>query len=118
MKDKLKGIVIAAVAIVALAVGGAAVAGAVGGDDDGSGTPITGPALDKASAKALEHTGGGRVAGTEVDDEEGYYEVEVVRDDGSQVDVHLDRNLKVLTDRADGDGAGDQQGEHEGQNSD
>src|SRR5262245_9379291 len=97
MKDKMKGAVIALVVVVALAAGGVAIAGAAGGgDDDGSDQAITGPALDKAKAAALKETGGGQVTGTEVRDEEGYYEVEVTRDDGSQVDVHMDRNFKVL----------------------
>lgn len=38
-----------------------------------------------------------QVTGTEVGDEEGYYEVEVTSDDGSQADVHLDRDFNVLT---------------------
>jgi uncharacterized membrane protein YkoI len=113
MKDKLKGAVIAVVVIAALAVGGAAIAGAAGGDDDGSETPITGSALDRASSAALDHTGGGTVTGTEVGDEEGAYEVEVTRDDGSQVDVHLDRNFDVLS--APGD---DDSGEDDGSNDD
>jgi uncharacterized membrane protein YkoI len=108
MTDRLKHTLIAAAAIAALAVGGAAIAGATGGnDDDGSETAITGSALDRASAAALEHTGGGRVTATEVRDEEGYYEVEVTRDDGSQVDVHLDRGFNVLGGQADSDGPGD-----------
>ena len=62
MKDKLKGMVIAVVAIGALAIGGAAIAGAAGGDDDdATDKPVTGSALSKASAAALEHTGGGTV---------------------------------------------------------
>jgi len=107
MRGKLKGGLIAAVALVALGVGGVAIAGATGGKDDGSGTPITGSALDKAKAIALDHTRGGRVTATEVRDEEGYYEVEVKRDDGSSVDVHLDRHFNVLGGKADGDGSGD-----------
>ena len=59
-------------------------------------TPITGAALERASAAALEHTGGGRVTETEAGDEEGAYEVEVTRADGSQVDVHLDEHFDVL----------------------
>ena len=43
----------------------------------------------------------GQVTGTEVGDEEGYYEVEVTSDDGSQADVHLDRDFKVLSTSAD-----------------
>jgi uncharacterized membrane protein YkoI len=106
MKDKAKGVLIAAAAIAAIAVGGAAIAGATGaGDDEGSQQPITGSALDKASAVALDHTGGGKVSETEVRDEEGYYEIEVTRDDGSQVDVHLDRGFNVLDSSADGNGS-------------
>lgn len=106
MTGKLKGMLIAAAVIAALAIGGVAIAGA-GGDDDGSEKPITGNALDKASAAALGHTGGGRVTETEVGDEEGYYEVEVTREDGSQVDVHLDRSFNVLSQAADDDGSDD-----------
>jgi uncharacterized membrane protein YkoI len=90
-----------ALAIVVLAVSGVAIAGAAGGDDDGSDKAITGQALDRASAAALEHTGGGKVTETEAGDEEGAYEVEVTRTDGSQVDVHLDKDFDVISDSAD-----------------
>jgi len=110
LKDKLKGAGITAAAIAALALGGTAIAGAAGGgdDDDGTDTPITGPPLDRAKAAALDHTGGGRVTGTEVGDEEGAYEVEVTRADGSQVDVHLDTGFAVI-------GQGDDRGGDEGE---
>ncbi len=106
MKDKLKGIIIAAGAIAALGVGGAAIAGAASGGDDGAGGDkgISGPALDKASASALKATGGGRVTGSEVGDEESYYEIEVTRDDGSQVDVQLDRSFNVVQQKSDHEG--------------
>ena len=119
MRDKFNGMLIAAVALVAMAIGGAAIAGAAGGedpardqgprpeageredeggrDDDRTDKPITGNALDKARAAALDHTNGGRATETEVGDEEGAYDVEVTRADGSQVDVHLDRGFKVLS---------------------
>ncbi len=94
----------------ALTVGmiGAATGIAAAGSGDDSEPAITGEALDRASAAALEHTGGGRVTGTEVGDEEGFYEVEVTLDDGRQVDVHLDRGLTVLdsvSDDDEGDGS-------------
>jgi hypothetical protein len=47
------------------------------------------------------------VTGTEIGDEEGYYEVEITRDDGSRVDVHLDRDLDVLGKLADHEGPDD-----------
>ncbi len=103
MRDKVKGAVIAGAVIAVLGVGAAAIAGATGGgDDDATDKPITGSALQRASDAALQHTGGGRVTETEVGDEEGAYEVEVTRGDGSQVDVHLDRNFDVLGTQDDG----------------
>jgi uncharacterized membrane protein YkoI len=107
MRDKLKGVVIAVVAIAALAAGGAAIAGATGGgDDDGGDKAITGTALDRASAAALQATGGGKVTGTEVGDEESYYEVEVTKSDGSQVDVQLDKGFNVVGSAADHEDSG------------
>jgi uncharacterized membrane protein YkoI len=106
-KNKLKLGLIAAAAVGALAAGGAAIAGATGAGDDGNGTPITGSALDRAKSVALEHTGGGKVTATEVRDEEGYYEVEVTKADGSEVDVHLDRHFNLIDSSADGSGSAD-----------
>lgn len=71
-----------------------------GGDEDaaeGLDLPITGTALDRASAAALDYIGEGQVTATEVGDEEGYYEIEITRDDGSQVDIHLDKTFNVLS---------------------
>jgi hypothetical protein len=105
MTSRRKRIIIVGTAIAALGAGGAAIATAAGDDEDGR--PITGAALDKASAAALAHTGGGQVTGTEAGDEEGAYEVEVTRGDGSQVDVHLGSDFRVLGDAADSDADGD-----------
>jgi uncharacterized membrane protein YkoI len=107
MRNKIKGALIALAAVAVLAVGGAAIAGAAGGDDDASDEPIAGKALDRASAAALAETGGGKVTETEVGDEEGAYEVEVTRADGSQVDVHLDEDFNVLGSAGDDDGSGE-----------
>ena len=88
----------------AIVAGGAgiATAGAGGGDAaEGPDSAITGDALQKASAAALAEAGGGTVTGTEVDDEESYYEVEVTRDDGSQVDVQLDESFAVVGSKVD-----------------
>lgn len=91
-------IVIAGAAVVGAIAAGTGAAVAVGGDSD---TPITGDALEKASAAALAHMGGGRVTGTEVGDEDSYYEVEVTLEDGSQVDVQLDEQFNVVSADAD-----------------
>jgi uncharacterized membrane protein YkoI len=108
MRDKMKGALIAAAAVAALAIGGAAIAAAGGGGDDAGEVDkaISGSALAKAKAAALDHTGGGTVTDTEVGDEESYYEVEVTRD-GSQTDVQLDRGFNVVGDEADSDGSED-----------
>jgi hypothetical protein len=132
MKDKLKGVLIATGVIAVLATGGAAIAGATGGGNGDGGdkgekeTPITGSALDRASQVALKEVGSGKVTQTEAGDEEGAYEVEVTKTDGSQVDVHLDKSFAVIdakadkadSERSDGDGetnddspAGDGDGE-------
>ncbi len=99
MKNRTKLIVVGAT-ILALCAGGAGVALATGAGDD-SESPISGRALDQASAAALEATGGGTVTETEVGDEESYYEVEVTRLDGSQTDVQLDRDFNPVGQSAD-----------------
>ena len=70
---------------------------------DGSGHS-TGPGMEQAKSVALEQVNG-CVTATEFQDEEGYYEVEVTKDDGSQVDVHLDKNYNVIDAQADGGGS-------------
>ena len=108
MSRKLTVAAGAVLGLAAIVGGGVAIAGARAGDDDDTGgdTPITGDALATASAAALAHTGEGRVTETEVGDEESYYEVEVTLDDGSQVDVQLDRDFHVVSGDRDVEDAG------------
>ena len=92
----------------ALTVGGGAVgiAQAVGGSED---EQVTGPEADTAKRAALESVGGGRVLEVErEDDGRAGWEVEVVRSDGSQVEVHLNQDLKQVGLEGDDDGAGDE----------
>lgn len=103
MQKRTKVLIGAAIGLAAIGAGaGVAVAG---GEDESEGpdVPITGADLDRASRAALTHTGGGTVTDTEVGDEESYYEVEVTLDDGSQVDVQLDADFKVVSDEKDSD---------------
>ena len=104
--QRVTKIAIGSAVAAAAVVGGAGIALAGGGGDDNE-QPITGDALDKATAVALEHTGGGRVTETEVGDEESLYEVEVTLDDGSQVDVQLDADFNVVGSEAEHDGEAD-----------
>ena len=105
----LVGLLFGAMFVGALAFGGTAVlAQSTDGDagetedndaddaNEGPDVPITGIALEQASAAALDYIGEGRVTETEVGDEEGYYEVEITRGNGRQVDVHLDEAFNVL----------------------
>lgn len=109
--ERKRKILIVGGSVLALGAGGAGVALATGAaDDDGSDTAISGSALDKASAAALAETGEGKVSETEVGDEESYYEVEVTLDDGSQVDVQLDKGFNVVGSEGD---SGDDAGENE-----
>ena len=100
-----KMIVAVAAALMLLVGAGIAYAngsGANGSGDDGPGQP-TGPGMDKAKSVALEQVNG-RVTGSEFQDEEGYYEVEVTKPDGTQVDVHLDKNYNVINAQSDREG--------------
>jgi uncharacterized membrane protein YkoI len=56
--------------------------------------PLTGTELERAAAAALDAAGGGRVSDTEA--EGSGYEIEVVQDDGTEVDVELDAAFTVL----------------------
>ena len=98
--------------VAALAVAGAiplsGVAGAASGETD---QPITGDALEKASEAALTYIGEGRVTETEVGDEESYYEVEITRDDGSQIDVQLDESFAVVGTEDESPGEDEQSGD-------
>ena len=103
-------LLIAGASALALAGAGAGLAFAGGGEE--AETPIAGSALDRAKAAALDHVGGGRVTDTEIGDEESYYEVEVTRAGGGEVDVQLDRGFKVVGQESEADeaGEGDEQG--------
>ncbi|WP_220794810.1 PepSY domain-containing protein [Nocardioides pelophilus] len=76
------------------------------GDDDGDDNNADDRALspterDRAERAALAETGGGTVTSTEADDGNGY-EVEVTRDDGTEVDVRLDQDFDVVSAHTDG----------------
>jgi uncharacterized membrane protein YkoI len=94
--------VTAAVVLVAGAIS-AGFAVAAGGDDD---RPLSGTSLEKATAAALAHTGGGTVTETEVGDDGAAYGVEIRLPDGRQVEVNLDENFVVVGQENDDDGAG------------
>ncbi len=73
-------------------------------DDD---RPISGEARDRCIAAALAEHPGGRVTETEVGDDGAAYEVEIRREDGSQVEVQLNGDCQVIGQEADDDGPND-----------
>ena len=97
----------AAVAMLLVALGGAGIAYANGGDSE---ERVAGADAEKAKSAALAAVGGGTVTEVERDDGGAAYEVEVRRDDGSQVEVHLDGDFDVVGQEADDDGPNDRDG--------
>ena len=105
----VRTLVIGAALAMLLALGGAGIAYANGGDSE---EQLTGPDAQKAKSAAIAAVGGGTVTEVERDDGNGtgVFEVEVERDGGSQVEVHLDGDLNVVGQQADEDGPNDQDG--------
>jgi hypothetical protein len=93
-----KKFAVVASTVAVVGAGGAGIATASGGAEstEGPDVPISGAALQRASESALAETGGGRVTGSEIDDEESWYEVEVTLGNGDQVDVQLDADFTVV----------------------
>jgi hypothetical protein len=107
-------LVIAAAVAMLLALGGAGIAYANGGGI--SEEQVTSPEAEKAKSAAIAAVGGGTVTEVERDDGDdgystsGFYEVEVTRDGGSQLEVHLDGDYDVVGQEADEDGPSDRDG--------
>jgi hypothetical protein len=99
-RRKLIAGALAALVVVGIGTG---VAVATGGDEEA----LTGNTYDRATAAALDHVGEGTVTETEAGDGAAAYEVEVRRDDGSQVEVQLNRNFDVIGSEGDDDGPND-----------
>ena len=90
----VRTLVIAAAVAMLLALGGARIAYANATDSE---EQLTGPDAQKAKSAAIAEVGGGTVT-------------EVERDDGTQVEVHLDGDYNVVGQEADEDGSNDEDG--------
>jgi hypothetical protein len=97
-------------AVIGGASGGIAIAAGGGGGEE---TPLTGSALERAVAVALDHAGGGSVIETEVGDDGAAYGVEIRLEDGTVVEVNLDESFAVIGQEADDDGPNEQDGQGE-----
>ncbi len=128
MTKQLKNILMGVAAFAALGLGGSAIAGAASGLDQGTGQSpgaevreipsrrtreaendaaeqVRGSQADRATAAALETTGGGRANSVERDSGNGAtWEVEVTKPDGSTVDVRLDDSYKLVVEEGDSEG--------------
>jgi uncharacterized membrane protein YkoI len=95
-----KTMLITGVAAAAVVLGGATVAVAAGtlANDD---QQLSGTELQQASDAALAKAGGGTVLKAETDD--GAYEVDVLRPDGTKVEVEVDRSFQATVDDRDDD---------------
>jgi uncharacterized membrane protein YkoI len=102
-------VISAAVVAMLVALGGAGIAYANGADSE---EQLTGPDAEKAKSAAIAAVGGGTVTEVERDDGNGTgaFEVEVIREDGSQLEVHLDGDYNVVGQEADEDGPNDNDG--------
>jgi hypothetical protein len=100
MTRKLLLLVLGAVAVASVTVG---VAAPAVGDSD---TPLSGATLERAGQAALDHTGGGTVVDSETGDDGAAYGVEIRLADGSQVEVSLDSDFKVIGQENDDDSGG------------
>jgi uncharacterized membrane protein YkoI len=98
---------IAAAGLAVAVAGGLAAAAAGGGDRD---QELTGATRDRAAEAALAATGGGTVTETEAGDDGAAYGVEVRLADGSQVEVTLDKEFKVVGQEPDEDRPGEGDG--------
>jgi uncharacterized membrane protein YkoI len=96
-KLRSKKIVIPTIAAVAVIGVGGVVWSSASADE------LTGTELDRASSAALAEVGEGKVTDSEQDDDNGGYEVEVTKDDGTEVDVDLDDSYQVIGQDADDD---------------
>ena len=105
MKRSSRKLALIALLVVAAGAVSAGFAIASARDDD---KPLTGPTLDRATAAALEHTGGGTVTETELGDDGAAYSVEIRRQDGTQVEVNLDEGFRVIGEEADDDRPGEE----------
>ncbi|WP_306209588.1 PepSY domain-containing protein [Actinoplanes sp. RD1] len=98
-KLRSKRVIIATTATVAaLAIGGGAWATAANADAD----TVTGNDRTRVADAAVQAVGDGTATDVETSDDEGEaYEVEVRKQDGTEVDVTLDKNLKVISQETD-----------------
>ena len=107
MRKRIAVVTGGAAVVAALVGGGVAVAGGLEPGEDGS-HDYTQQQADRATAAALDATGGGTANSVERDSEDGAtWEVEVTKPDGTTVDVRLDASYAVVVIEGDSEDAGE-----------
>ena len=106
MHKKRKGVLGGALALAVIGGGTGLAIASAGGEEQ----QLTGAALDRATAVALEYTGGGTVIEAEAGDDGAAYGIEVRLDDGSVVDVALDANFNVVGGASENEGTAEEEG--------
>lgn len=99
-----RAVIATAVAVVALGAGGATWASVANADSD---IDISSSDRDRVGSAAVQAVGGGTVIDVEAGDDGAAYEAEVRRTDGSEVEVTLDKDLKVIAQEAGEDDVAD-----------
>jgi hypothetical protein len=102
--QKRTKLILATGLVIAGVVGGAGAVMATNAEND---APLTGESRDRAVASAKAHVGEGEVTETEMGDDGAAYGVEILKADGTQVEVNLDRDYRVTGTEADDDGPND-----------
>ena len=102
--QKRTKLILATGLVIAGVVGGAGAVMATSAEND---APLTGESRDRAVASAKAHVGEGEVTETELGDDGAAYGVEILKADGTQVEVNLDRDYRVTGTEADDDGPND-----------
>jgi hypothetical protein len=110
--SRSRKLLIGGAAAIVLGAGGVGIAQAMGGDSE---EQVTGPQADRARQAAVKAIGGGRATGVERGDDSGAaWEVEVVRPDGTEVEVTLGEDLEQVGSETEDDrGAGETEEEDE-----
>jgi len=102
--QKRTKLILATGLVISGVVGGAGAVMATSAEED---APLTGESRDRAVASAKAHVGEGEVTDTEMGDDGAAYGVEILKADGKQVEVNLDKDYRVTGTEDDDDGPND-----------
>lgn len=97
---------LATIALVAVGVSPTLVAAQSSNSDDEEELDRSREALEDAEDAAIDYVGDGRVTNLEINEDDGYYEVEVTRENDDVVTVFVDEDFDVIRTEGDDDDLG------------